>query len=113
MLPVIWIGFAVVTALAAQARGRSFIGWLVIGCLTGVFGLLAVLVMRNLATHPIAQPDHHTTNTYRIAEDPTPSNQVKAFYGVPILKHEQGYEAMGKIHATVIDAENYIKERFS
>ena len=41
----IWIAFGVVTALAAQARGRSFIGWLLIGCVTGVFGLIAVLVM--------------------------------------------------------------------
>lgn len=41
----VWIAFGVVTALAAQARGRSFVAWLVIGCLTGVFGLIAVLVM--------------------------------------------------------------------
>lgn len=43
-----WIAFAVITALAAQARGRSFGAWLVIGLLTGVFGLIAVLVMENL-----------------------------------------------------------------
>jgi hypothetical protein len=42
---VIWIAFGIVTALAAQARGRSFAIWLVLGCLTGVFGLIAVLVM--------------------------------------------------------------------
>lgn len=48
MLIFIWIAFGVVTALAAQARGRSFIAWLAIGCLTGVFGLVAVLVMENL-----------------------------------------------------------------
>lgn len=46
-LILIWIGLGVVTALAAQARGRSFLGWLAIGCLTGVFGLVAVLVMEN------------------------------------------------------------------
>lgn len=49
MFIVIWIGFAVVTALAAAARGRSFFGWLVIGALTGFFGLVAVLVMENLS----------------------------------------------------------------
>lgn len=48
MFIFIWIGFAVVTALAAAARGRSFIGWLMIGALTGIFGLIAVLVMENL-----------------------------------------------------------------
>ena len=45
---IIWIGLGVVTALAAQARGRSFAAWLAIGCLTGIFGLIAVLVMENL-----------------------------------------------------------------
>lgn len=47
---IIWTAFAVVTALAAQARGRSFIAWLLIGFITGIFGLIAVLVMENLAT---------------------------------------------------------------
>lgn len=52
MFLAIWIGFAVVTALAAAARGRNFFGWLVIGGLTGVFGLIAVLVMQNLNDVP-------------------------------------------------------------
>jgi len=47
-LIIIWIGFGVVTALAASSRGRSFFGWLIIGCLTGVFGLIAVLVMNRV-----------------------------------------------------------------
>lgn len=48
----VWIAFAFVTALAAQARGRSFIGWLLIGALFGVFALIAVLVMENLNKTP-------------------------------------------------------------
>lgn len=44
---VLWIGFGVVTALAANARGRSGGLWLVIGLLFGIFGLVAVLVMEN------------------------------------------------------------------
>ncbi len=48
MFIFIWIAFGVVTALAAQARGRNFLAWLVIGLLTGIFGLIAVLVMENL-----------------------------------------------------------------
>jgi hypothetical protein len=47
---LIWIGLGVVTALAAQARGRSFVAWLLIGCLTGIFGLIAVLVMERVDT---------------------------------------------------------------
>ncbi|WP_183077572.1 hypothetical protein [Paenirhodobacter hankyongi] len=45
MLIAIWIGFAVVTAIAANGRGRSAIGWLFLGALFGVFALIAVLVM--------------------------------------------------------------------
>jgi hypothetical protein len=48
MLLSIWIGLAIVTAIAAQARGRSFAGWLLIGALTGAFGLIAVLVMNRV-----------------------------------------------------------------
>jgi predicted outer membrane lipoprotein len=50
MFLFIWLAFGIVTALAASARGRSFFAWLVIGCLTGIFGLIAVLVMENLKT---------------------------------------------------------------
>ena len=49
MFIIIWIAFGIVTALAAQARGRSFFAWLLIGCLTGVLGLVAVLVMEDLS----------------------------------------------------------------
>lgn len=47
-LVLFWIGIAVVTGLAAQARGRSFWGWAGLGVLFSVFALLAVLVMENL-----------------------------------------------------------------
>ena len=47
MFIVIMIGFAVVTAIAAAARGRNPVGWFFIGLLTGIFGLIAVLVMES------------------------------------------------------------------
>lgn len=42
----IWFGVAIVTAIAAGARGRSPIGWFFIGLLCSFMGLIAVLVMR-------------------------------------------------------------------
>ncbi len=45
---IIWIALGVVTALAAQARGRNFLAWLLIGAVTGIFGLIAVLVMERV-----------------------------------------------------------------
>lgn len=42
------IAFGTVTAIAASARGREPIAWFFIGAFTGIFGLIAVLVMENL-----------------------------------------------------------------
>src|SRR3546814_12800255 len=42
---LLWIGFAVVTAIAASSRGRSGGVWFFLGLVFGVFGLTAVLVM--------------------------------------------------------------------
>lgn len=47
MLIFIWLAFGLVTALAAGARGRNPILWGLIGCVGGVFALIAVLVMEN------------------------------------------------------------------
>ena len=44
-LLLIWVMFAVVTAVAANARGRSALGWGLLGFLFGPFALIAVLVM--------------------------------------------------------------------
>ena len=42
-------GFAVVTGIAATARNRSFLPWMLIGLIFGIFALLAVLVMQREA----------------------------------------------------------------
>jgi hypothetical protein len=47
MFVVYCVLFGGVTALAANARGRSAGAWFVIGLLFGVFGLVAVLVMKD------------------------------------------------------------------
>lgn len=44
---VIWALFGIVTALAAKARGRDPVGWFFIGLIGGIFGLIAVLVMKD------------------------------------------------------------------
>jgi len=44
-LVIIWLGLAVVTALAANSRGRNWFAWLLLGVFFGIFALLAVLVM--------------------------------------------------------------------
>ena len=51
---LIWLLFGVVCAMAAGARGRGPGWWFLMGCLFGPFGLVAVLVMRNLKGAPTA-----------------------------------------------------------
>lgn len=42
---MIWLGFGIVYALAANSRGRSGFLWFILGVLFGPFALIAVLVM--------------------------------------------------------------------
>jgi len=42
------IAFGTVTALAAKNRGREPFDWFLIGFIFGIFGLVALLVMKNL-----------------------------------------------------------------
>lgn len=42
----IWAAFSILTAIAASARGHNPIAWFFIGLIFGVFGLIAVLVMK-------------------------------------------------------------------
>lgn len=51
MFWAIWLGFAIVTALAAHARGRNPLAWFGIGFIGGVFALIAVLVMAPVNGH--------------------------------------------------------------
>lgn len=39
---MIWLTCAVFTAVIASSKGRSGLGWFLIGCLFGIFALLAV-----------------------------------------------------------------------
>lgn len=45
MIVLIWIGFAVLTAISASNRKRNVLGWSVLGFLFGPFALGAVLLM--------------------------------------------------------------------
>ncbi len=53
MFVVVWIGFAVLTAIAASSRGRSGAGWFLLGLIFGVFALVAVLVMPRVSAVPV------------------------------------------------------------
>lgn len=46
---LLWIAVGVITALAANARGRSWLAWFALGFIFSVFALIAVLVMKDLS----------------------------------------------------------------
>jgi hypothetical protein len=42
-----WFAFVILTAIAAGARGRSVLGWLLLGFVFGIFALILVLILPN------------------------------------------------------------------
>lgn len=42
---ILWLGIAVLTAIIASSKGRSFVGWLILGALFSVLALIAVCAM--------------------------------------------------------------------
>lgn len=45
----VWLVFAVLAAVVAGSKGRSAFGWLLLGCVFGIFALIAVALMPKLA----------------------------------------------------------------
>lgn len=112
-LILFWIAVAAVTAIAANARGRSAGGWLVLGLLFSLLALVAVLVMR-----PIDPPSPPGYSADRRDPEPaygSPSRQppgyVKSYHGVVIERNTSGFSAQGRQFVTVLAAENYIDEQ--
>lgn len=54
---LVWIGFAVVTALAANARQRGAFVWFLLGLVFGIFALIAVLVMGTPEPQEVAKTE--------------------------------------------------------
>lgn len=116
MLLVIWLGFAIITALAAQARGRSFFGWLIIGLLTGLFGLIAVLVMQNLTAQQSSAQKSPVSTERLPAHAGQAEDLIKTYRGIPIRKSSvsnAGVVALEQYHANVIEAERAIDRALS
>ena len=56
----IWLAFAILTAFAAYARGRSFFLWLFFGLLFGIFAFILVLIIPSLKRDSFAPtPETH------------------------------------------------------
>lgn len=117
----IWIIFAVLTSIAASARGRNWFAWLIIGFATSLAGLIAVLVMRNLHAEQQAQMRHspnQSPNYNPSIAHPQPTglhkseaevgSTVKVYKGTRIIKEPAGFSVNGTPAKTVIEAERLI-----
>lgn len=70
---VIGLVFGVICALIASSRGRSALGWFVLGCLFSIFALLLVALLPSLKTDP---------------NQPTPDTHVKCPDCAELVKNE-------------------------
>ena len=51
---LLWLGIAIITGIAAGARGRSGFGWFLLGCIFSLLALLAVLIIPSRKRDPYA-----------------------------------------------------------
>lgn len=106
----IWLAFAVVTAMAAVGRGRSGVGWFFIGLVTGIFGLIAVLVMPQVAPPPQpwdqpsgprrdygAEPSRYGATARQDPAEVLPDSIVN---GHAIWRAGDGFKVQGRVYAT-------------
>mgnify|MGYP000184445206 CR=1 FL=1 len=50
---VIWLAFAIVTAIIASNKGRSGLGWLILGAIFGIFALIVIVVISSVKPQPV------------------------------------------------------------
>lgn len=102
------LGFGVVTALAASARGRNPAGWFFIGLFTGVFGLLAVLVMEDLSKRATAAEAAPPAPRPAPAPQPRHGDLVETYEGHKITRTAKGFRTDGREFPYLVDARRHI-----
>ena len=117
-LLVIWLGIAGLTAIAASARNRSGFGWFCIGLLTGLFGLIAVLVMRpgeDASTQAWPSGSGSSGDFARMGQSggqpkgqPIDGLDLGIFHGYQMVQRPDGVYAAGVRHASAAEARTYI-----
>ena len=111
-LLLIWIAFAIITALAAQARGRAFLPWLLLGALFGIFALIAVLVMRHGDPTPSTDFDFQSfptaSNSPPPPDRPGTGHSIGLYRGHNLEQLSNGIFARGRLHTTADAARAYI-----
>ncbi|TCP80826.1 hypothetical protein C8J31_11467 [Rhizobium sp. PP-CC-2G-626] len=63
---ITWIICGIVTGIIASSKGRTGVGWFLIGSLLGIFGLILIACLPSLRSSPQstqALPEHRLTMT--------------------------------------------------
>lgn len=57
---IVWLLFGVATGVIAAGKGRSGLGWFLLGCILGIFGLVIVACLPSLKAQEVvvAAPAH-------------------------------------------------------
>jgi len=101
---LVWAAFAVVTAIAANARNHPAGLWFFIGLFGGVFALIAVLVMR-----PGEEPAD--TRPRQIGMGAVPSDGVAEQYrGVTIRRNGDFFSVGGVVYGDIATARRAIDQ---
>ena len=77
----IWLVCALVTVIIAVSKGRSFFGWLLIGLILGIFGLILAAVLPSLkGTIEYEEPPGFLSSTRRakMKKCPDCAEQIRA-----------------------------------
>jgi hypothetical protein len=48
-IPVIWLLFAISCGVVAEQKNRSYFNWFIISSITGIFGLIVLLITPTLS----------------------------------------------------------------
>lgn len=109
-LLLIWLAFAILTAMAASSRGRSGFLWFLLGVFFGIFALIAVLVLGRVDPAPAAASFAGGGPMSKMG----PNGPVVANHkGVLIYQHDAMFWAMGVTFASINDAKAHIERTVS
>lgn len=81
-----WILCAIFAAIIASSKGRSGFGWLIVGAIFGIFGLIAACFMPAIKKDG-QSPEHNQTHIQTLSAAPT-DDEKKCPYCAEFIKRD-------------------------
>lgn len=86
-LLVIWIICGVVTAIIAASKGRSVAGWLLVGLVLGIFGIILIACLPALVKEAPRSPPQYAAIQEPRLEKNCPDCGETVLYVAKVCKH--------------------------